>query len=433
MKVNVIDESPCQKILEIEVPEETVRQEIEDAYKNLSQNAVLPGFRRGKVPLDMLKSHYHEEVKKNTLEKLVEVSFREALEKSKIVPISRAKVDHFDFKEDKALVYKAHVEVKVPVKLGSYKGLAVKKPSVLIKDQEVDQALKDLQNRFAEYINVKERVAAKGDFLVLDFEGLIDGKPFSGGTVKDYFLELGSQVTIPGFEDQLAGVQAGEEKTVEATFPKDFANKDLASKTAVFQVKIKEVKQKKLSPLNDQFAKDISGLADLASLTEKVKDGLVQQKENQAKAAMMEQVLDKLLTTSTVEVPPSLLEAQITRLAAENERSLKQKGMSYKELGMEWEQIKKQLETKALEQVKVALIVEAVGEQEKIEVKDEEVDQRLEQYASQYHQDLGKLKKEFEEKGMTFQVRENVRDEKTMEFLMTQVAVEQESPILKAK
>ncbi|MBE6185406.1 MAG: trigger factor, partial [Bacillus sp. (in: Bacteria)] len=277
-----------QGVLTVEVDAETVEKGLDAAFKKVVKQVNVPGFRKGKMPRAFFEKRFGAEaLYQDALDIILPDAYAKAVEETGIEPVDTPNVDVEQMEKGKALIFKATVTVKPEVKLGEYKGLEVEKVDTTVTDEDVENELKSLQERYAELVVKEDGKAENGDTVVIDFEGFVDGEAFEGGAAENYSLELGSNSFIPGFEEQLVGVATGEEKEVEVTFPEEYHAAELAGKPATFKVKVHEIKTKQLPELDDEFAKDADDEVEtLAELKEKIKKDLTHSKEHAAEHAL---------------------------------------------------------------------------------------------------------------------------------------------------
>jgi len=288
--------------LTFEIGADKIKEGIDKAFQNTKKNLNVPGFRKGKVPRQIFNQMYGEEaLYQDALNIVLPEAYEQAIKDTEIEPVDQPKIDVDSMEKGKPWVLKAVVTVQPEVKLGDYKELSVTRQNTRVYAKDVDAELESRREKQAELVLKEDEAAVKGDTVVIDFKGFVDGKPFEGGESENYSLELGSNSFIPGFEDQLIGVKAGDEKEVKVTFPKDYQAEDLQDKEATFQVTVHEVKTKELPELDDEFAKDVDEDVDtLEELKAKIKDELKEQKESAAHEAIEDEALNQAVDISEI-------------------------------------------------------------------------------------------------------------------------------------
>ncbi|KXZ15348.1 trigger factor [Bacillus nakamurai] len=408
-------------VLTVEVDAETFKTALDDAFKKVVKQVSIPGFRKGKIPRGLFEQRFGvEALYQDALDILLPVEYPKAIEEAGIEPVDRPEIDVEKIEKGESLIFTAKVTVKPEVKLGDYKGLGIEKDDTAVTDEDVQNELKALQERQAELVVKEEGAVENGDTVVLDFEGFVDGEAFEGGKAENYSLEVGSGSFIPGFEEQLTGLEAGAEKDVEVTFPEEYHAEDLAGKPAVFKVKIHEIKAKELPELNDEFAKDIDEEVEtLAELTEKTKKRLEEAKENEADAKLREELVLKASENAEADVPQAMIDTELDRMMKEFEQRLQMQGMNlelYTQFsGQDENALKEQMKEDAAKRVKSNLTLEAIAQAENLEVTDEEVEAELTKMAEAYNMPVENIKQAI---GSTDAMKEDLKVRKAIDFLV---------------
>lgn len=408
-------------VLTVEVDAETFKTALDDAFKKVVKQVSIPGFRKGKIPRGLFEQRFGvEALYQDALDILLPVEYPKAVEEAGIEPVDRPEIDVEKIEKGESLIFTAKVTVKPEVKLGEYKGLGIEKDDTTVTDEDVQNELKTLQERQAELVVKEEGAVEEGNTVVLDFEGFVDGEAFEGGKAENYSLEVGSGSFIPGFEDQLVGLEAGAEKDVEVTFPEEYHAEELAGKPAVFKVKIHEIKAKELPELDDEFAKDIDEEVEtLAELTEKTKKRLEEAKENEADAKLREELVLKASENAEIDVPQAMVDTELDRMLKEFEQRLQMQGMNlelYTQFsGQDEAALKEQMKEDAEKRVKSNLTLEAIAKAENLEVSDEEVDAELTKMAEAYNMPVENIKQAI---GSTDAMKEDLKVRKAIDFLV---------------
>lgn len=408
-------------VLTVEVDAETFKTALDDAFKKVVKQVSIPGFRKGKIPRGLFEQRFGvEALYQDALDILLPVEYPKAVEEAGIEPVDRPEIDVEKIEKGESLIFTAKVTVKPEVKLGEYKGLGIEKDDTTVTDEDVQNELKALQERQAELVVKEEGAVEEGNTVVLDFEGFVDGEAFEGGKAENYSLEVGSGSFIPGFEDQLVGLEEGAEKDVEVTFPEEYHAEELAGKPAVFKVKIHEIKAKELPDLDDEFAKDIDEEVEtLAELTEKTKKRLEEAKENEADAKLREELVLKASENAEIDVPQAMVDTELDRMLKEFEQRLQMQGMNlelYTQFsGQDEAALKEQMKEDAEKRVKSNLTLEAIAKAENLEVSDEEVDAELTKMAEAYNMPVENIKQAI---GSTDAMKEDLKVRKAIDFLV---------------
>lgn len=360
MKVAVQELSPVARALTIEVPEEVVSREFSQAYEDLRRRVRLPGFRKGKAPVALLEQRYAQEVETDILRRLIPEFYRRAVAEAGLVPVDAPAIDQVALKREAPLSFTARVEIRPAIALQPYEGLRLTRKPALVTDADLEAALQVLQARHARLVACEpDHTAVAKDFVLMDFEGSAGGRPIKGARQEGYLVEIGSDILLPGFEEQLIGRHSDEAFEVRLTFPSDHPKAELAGREGVFQVKVREIKRRAVPPVDDDLAK-ATGLADtLADLTQKVRQELQARKAHEAEMAARDAVVDLLLDRHTIEAPPSMVERQLEAL-------LQRAGIA-DPTPEQREALRAQYEPLARKRVKAALLLEAIAERENIE------------------------------------------------------------------
>ncbi|MEB2358563.1 trigger factor [Bacillus pumilus] len=408
-------------VLTVEVDAETFNKALDDAFKKVVKQVSIPGFRKGKVPRGLFEQRFGvESLYQDALDILLPVEYPKAIDEAGIEPVDRPEIDVEKIEKGESLIFTAKVTVKPEVKLGDYKGLNVEKDDATVTDEDVQEELKGMQNRQAELVVKEEGAIENGDTVVLDFEGFVGGEAFEGGKAENYSLEVGSGSFIPGFEEQLVGLEAGAEKDVEVTFPEEYHAEDLAGKPAVFKVKIHEIKAKELPALDDEFAKDVDEEVEtLAELTEKTKKRLEEAKENEAEGKLREELVEKASENAEVDIPQAMVDTELDRMMKEFEQRLQMQGMNlelyFQFSGQDENALKEQMKEDAAKRVKSNLTLEAIAAAENLQVSDEEVEEELSKMAEAYNMPIENIKQAI---GSTDAMKEDLKVRKAIDFLV---------------
>ena len=420
---STIEKTEGNKVsLKIEISYEDFEKEIQKAYTKNRGRFAVPGFRQGKVPRKIIESNYGDTVfYEDAINSVFPPAYEKAIEEHDLEPIDRPSLDLEDIKKGEPVILLVDVEVKPEVKLGEYKGIEVEKEEFNVTDEDIENELKNIQERNARIVEVEDRPAEDGDILTLDYSGSVNGEKFDGGTAKNQQLELGSDSFIPGFEEQLVGVSKDEETEVKVTFPDEYHVEELEGEEAVFEVKVHEIKSKELPELDDELAKDVSEFDTLDEVKEDIKKKLEEEAKKKEEASFENGVIDKVCENAEVETPDILIEDQIDANVQNFSQRLGQQGLQlekYLELtGMNMSDFRGQFEEDAQRLAKAELVIDAISEKEEIEATDDEVEKDLEEMSKQYGQDLEEVKKRFSENDLDY-LKMGIIKRKTVEFLV---------------
>ncbi|KIL40292.1 trigger factor [Gordoniibacillus kamchatkensis] len=409
-------------VLEVEVDEAQVASALDKAFKKVVARVSVPGFRKGKVPRQLFEKRFGvESLYQDAIDIILPEAYVQAVEEAGIEPVDRPEVDIEQFAKGQPLKFKAKVTVKPEVQLGEYKGIEVEAQDSEVTDEEVAEELNRQQQRHAELATKEEGAAEKGDIAVIDFEGFVDGEAFQGGKAEKYSLELGSGSFIPGFEEQVVGMEKGQEKEVNVTFPEDYHADELKGKAALFKVKLHDIKSKVLPELDDEFAKDVSEFDTLEEYKQDIKSRLSERKQESAKAALETAVVEKAAANAEVDIPQAMIETEVDQMLREFERRIRSQGMTldlyYQFSGQNEDALKEQMRADAEKRVRNNLVLEAIAKAENIEASDADVDAELQKIADSMNRPVAEIRAAVEGGGNLEGLKQDVVIRKTVEFL----------------
>ena len=419
MKVNVEEISGVKKKVNVEISEDEVTKEINSFYEELKKKARIKGFRPGKVPRNILERQFKDYVKTEVIQKLIQDTYPKAFSEAALEPVSPPVVDHQELENGKPFQYSAIIEVKPDIKLEGYLGLNIEGKKEEVKEEEVEERLKGLQNLYANLKTISEaRPIQNGDYVIIDYEGKMDGKPLEEGKAIDYTVEVGSGRFIPTFEEKLIGLRAEEEKEIDIPFPDDYGYKKWAGKTVAFRVKIKEIKEKILPSLDDEFAKDLGNYSSLEELKAQLNQDIEREKQLALDRHLKDLVVDQLLQANSFEAPESLVKEQSNALVSNMKLRLASQGMDINSLGVTEEKLHENYQEMARKQVRTFLILEKIAGQEGITVTDEEVEGRLKEISEKSRQKFDAVKRYYEKNGLIPEMKAGILSDKTLSFLL---------------
>lgn len=376
---------------------------LDKAFKKANAKAKIDGFRPGKAPKDVYLKHYGvESLFMEASNIAVESAYQKMVEENKGIEIAAQPVLDIRSIDEKYIEYVFTITLKPEVKLGKYKGLGIKKEEVKVTKKEIDEAVNHMREHYKENI-VKDGAIAKGDIAVIDFEGFKDGKAFEGGKGENYSLEIGSNTFIPGFEDQLIGMKAGEEKDINVTFPEDYHAENLKGAPVVFKVKVNEVKEVKIPELDKEFFEDLGmdGIDSKEALEKQVKENITAQKDHEAEDKYIDTLLAKIAENTEIDVPETMINDETDRMVDQFAEHITMQGISleqfYKFTNSTKETLKEQYKEEATKRIKYRLILEAIIKAEKITVSDKEVEEKIEEIAKKYNMTKEEVKKQYGE------------------------------------
>jgi len=419
VKVSVKDVNSYRKLLTIEVPLEEVKKAFDDVYREIGSSANIPGFRKGKIPRNIVEAHYKSEARNEVLKRIVPESYSKAVGEKKLNPVLPPVVDKVSFDPDKPLSFEAQVDVRPEIKLPKYKGIEIEIKKSDVKDSDVDAAMKNLQERNATFEPVTGRGIEPGDFAMLDHEIIVDGKAVDTG--KDLLWDIKDDGYFPNMATGLKGAKAGDARDIETTLPKEYKKGEFGGKKAVIKATVKEIKVKKLPELNDEFVKELGGgIKDIAELKGKVREELTRYSDDVKRMQKEGKINEFLVKKTSFEVSPELVEKQIDFLIKdENERHKYHAATEKTGEAKRREALKEQ----AANQVKLYFIFETIAEAEKIEATEAEVDERIKGIAARLGKNYFEVKKFFVAEGKVDTLRDKIREDKVVKFLIEQAKI----------
>lgn len=408
--------------LTIEVAAEELEKAIEATYQKNKSKISIPGFRKGKVPRQMIERMYGKEVfYEDAANALIPDAYEKALDECEEDIVSSPSIDVVQIEAGKPFIFTAEVALKPEVKLGKYKGVKVEKADIAVTDEEVDAEINKERENNARNIEVTDRAVKDGDITTLDFEGFVDGVAFEGGKGENYPLTIGSGAFIPGFEEQLIGAEIGKEVEVNVTFPEDYQAEDLKGKAAVFKCTVKEIKEKQLPELDDEFASEVSEFETLAEYKADVKGKLEERKAKEAKDAKEAAVIEEIVKDSEMEIPEAMLATQQRQMVDEFAQRIQMQGLSidqyFQFTGSSYEQMIEQVKPQAEKRIQSRLVLEAVVKAENITATDEDYEDELKVMAEAYQMEVEKVKELLPEKSVA-QIKEDIAVKKAAEFVV---------------
>lgn len=412
-------------VLDVEIDAEQVAAALDKAFRKVVAKVTVPGFRKGKVPRKIFEARFGvESLYQDAIDILLPEAYSKALDQTGIEPVSRPEVDVEQFAKGQPFKFKAKVTVKPEVKLGEYKGVEVPAADTEVTEEEINKELERMQQRHAELVVVDEGPVQMGDIANIDFEGFLDGEPFEGGKGENYSLELGSGSFIPGFEEQVVGLNIAEEKDINVTFPENYHAENLAGKAVVFKVKLNGIKRKNLPALDDEFAKDVSEFDTLEEYKQDLAAKLKERKEKDAEAARENAVIDKIVEASEVDIPEVMIEDETDQIMNEFESRLRMQGMTldlYCQFsGQSKEALREQMKGDAAKRVRNNLVLEAVAKAENLEVSESEVDEELENLSKLYNRSVDELRSIFTSNGYLNTLTTDLKIRKAVKFVVEQ-------------
>lgn len=407
--------------LELTIEAQKFDEAIQKVYFKSAKYFNIPGFRKGKAPMNIVEKYYGKEIfYEDAFNEIVPNELEEALKENNIEVVSKADIDVVQIEKGKDLIFTAIFQTKPEVELGKYKGIEIKKIEYNVSDDDVNHELGHMQDHNSRLITVEDREVQNGDITTIDFEGFVNGEAFEGGKAEGHELEIGSNTFIPGFEDQIVGMKIDEERDIKVKFPEEYFSKELAGKDAVFKVKLHEIKKKELPELDDEFAKDVSEYDTLEELKKSIIDKLEKENKEKEKYETEDSVIKAVCENIKVEIPTGMIETETEDMLKNFETKLSYQGIKLEQylqiMGKTSEEVKKEYEPQAVEAIKSRLMLEAVIKAEKIEAKEEEIEEKVKEMAKNY----GKENNEdfIKNENVRKYIKSGIESEKALDFLV---------------
>ncbi len=418
MDVVVEDVSALTKKITITLPEKGVQKKLEKAYGKLQRETKMKGFRRGKVPRTVIVRHYQGQVEAEVGEKLVQDSYFDAIEQEKVDPVVHPDISEPKFNEDGTFSYVANIDVRPEFELGEYKGIEVEKTPGEISEAAVEIEIEELRRDMAPLRSVEGRGIENGDVIVVDFEGFHNGKAMKEVKNENYSIDVGAGKLSPEFEEKLVGMKQGEDANHEVEFPAEYVNPMLAGKTVEFRVQVKEVKERMLPELNDEFAKDVdekhTSLADLQSV---IRERLQKEKDEQAEGDLTDKIMLKLLEGHEFDVPERLVRFEVEEMIKNTEKSLEQQGLNLESAGINRDELAERSKETAEKRVRGDFILKKIADAEDIKVNDEDLDRAFKRIGDQYNMPIAQVKEFFQSRDDLLPFMNEILNEKILTFL----------------
>ncbi len=407
--------------LEITIEASKFDEAIKKVYFKSAKYFNIPGFRKGKAPMNIVEKYYGDEIfYEDAFNEVVPDELETAVKENNLEVVSRPDIDVKQIGKGQDLIFTAVMQTKPEAELGKYKGIEIKKIEYNVTDEDINHELGHMQEHNSRLISIEDRPVESGDIAIIDFEGFVDGKAFEGGKAEGHELEIGSNTFIPGFEDQVIGMKIDEEKDINVKFPEEYFSKNLAGKDATFKVKVHEIKKKELPELDDEFAKDVSEFDTLKELKNSIKEKKQKQNDERAKYETQDAVIKAVCENIKVDIPSGMIETEVDNMIKDMEQRLSYQGLKLDQylqmLGKTQEDLRKEYEPQAIDGIKSRLALEAVIKAEKIEASEEEIDEKLKEMAKNYGRENDEefLKNE----NVRNYIKQGLTSEKALDFLV---------------
>ena len=410
-----------QGVLSVTVPAEKFDNALDKAFKKVVKQINVPGFRKGKVPRQIFEQRFGvEALYQDAADIVLPEAYGEAIEETGIKPVDQPEIEVQQIEKGQDFKFDATVTVEPEVELGDYKGLEIEKQDADLTDEEVDEAINQQLNQLSEMVVKEDGAVEEGDTVNIDFDGYVDGEQFEGGQADSYDLEIGSGSFIPGFEEQLVGVKAGEEKDVNVTFPEEYHAEELAGKEATFKTKVNEIKYKEVPELDDEIANELDSDAETVDqYKENLRKRLAEQKQTEAENVQKEEAIQKASDNAKIDIPEAMVNTELDRMLQEFGQRMQQQGLSletyFQISGQDESQLREQMKDDAEARVRTNLTLTAIADKEDIEVSEEDIDKELEKMSEQFNISVEDIKNTL---GNTDIVKNDVRIQKVIDLLV---------------
>ncbi len=424
MKVQVETLDSVRKKVEVILPEETVAGIRESIYDEIRKNAKIKGFRQGKVPKSILIQYYKDYIEEETRKRVLQETMFDALKEAKVEPVIEPVVDFLENAQEPG--YSLECEILPEVQLPQYMGIEIEADAIKITDEDVAQRIESMRSFHASFEPKEAAAAEKGDFVVIKYQGYHNGEALKQIVAEAYPLELGNAMLMPEFENQIIGMRENEEKDVEITFPDDYPDKEIAGKLILFKVTIKEIKQKKLPDVNDDFARDMS-YENMEVMQKAVREELAIEKENFRKRELTQKALDFLMKDIDVPVPQRFLEKRTTGLIEDARERYQQQKFSAEELKNIEEQMRVDFGKRAQERIKVEIVLARIAEKEGIKADDKDIEERLKTIAEDANKTYNEVKGIYEQYGLMPGLKDSIVEEKTVSYLLDNAVIKEKA------
>lgn len=426
MKVEIQEISPIKKKLLFEVPEAEYQTELNKAYDKLKKKVQIKGFRKGKVPRNVLEKYYGARTSMETVSELVDKNYRKAIAEHQIPAVGMPDVQDLKMDAGQPVTFSAEVEVQPKIIAKHFEKIKLKKKKIEVSAEEIEQELKQIQRSQAQWVPVAEgQEAAAGHQVTINFEGKLDGVVFEGGSGQNVPVTLGSNQFLPDFETGLLGAKSGESREFEVKFPENYGAAHLQNKTAVFSAEILSIKQEELPELDDELAKDLGKHESLAALKEEVEARLSDAKEKQERGELFKQVLDHLISKNKFELPESMVSRELDYMWNTVTQQLKQQNMSPEQVGIDEKDYREKNREEAIRRIKGFLLFDNIAEQNELKVEESELEAKLEEIAKNYNQPVDVVKKFYQEQNMIRPLFNQILEEKTLNFVLDKAKIKE--------
>lgn len=435
MKVDVKELGPLKRLIKVEIPEDVVSKKFLEVFFDINKKIQIPGFRQGKVPMNILEKRFAIEARDDVIRSLIPDYYERAVKDLGVMPVADPMIEDIVVNRNAPLSFTATVEVKPQFELGTYTGMKLVKKKITVTEEDVDKVLKAMQEFYGELVVWEDdHATVTGDYLIIDFEGFLEGKPVENGKAEGLLVRIGDKMLLPDFEEQLKGRKKGDEFEIKVEIPEGGRLKvpipgqplESVAKIATFKVKIKEIKRKDLPNIDEEFAKD-AGAESLSELRERIKKDLLERREREAEASDKNLLIKKLTEVHTFDVPPSLVQMEIEGMIEGTRQHILQSGKSPEEVGFNPDVARKEFEGQARNNTKSALILEAIADKEGINVQIEDIEDEIKRIAEGAKKPLEEVRRLMMlQEGVMEEIKARILGKKVMDFVYSKAVLEEE-------
>ena len=424
MKVQIEEISPIKKKLNIEVPETEYKQALEKAYEKLKKKVQIKGFRKGKVPRDILEKYYGAKTSMETVSDLVDQSYRQAVTEQSIQAVGMPNISDLKIEENSPVTFTAEVEVQPKIEAKNFEKIKLKKKKAQVNPEELQKELLALQKSHAQWVPAEaEALSAEGHTVSINFEGSIDGVPFDGGKGENVQVSLGQNRFLPDFEKGLLGLAKGGMTEFEVKFPADYGSPNLQDKTAAFKVEILEIKKEDLPELDDEFAKDLGKFDTFNKVKEEIENRMLEAKDKEQRAELFNQVLDHLIKKNSFELPEAMVTRELDYMWRSVLQQLEQQKLTPEKVGLNEPEYREKNREEAVRRIKGFILFDSIANQTSLEVEEAEIEVKLEEIAKGYQQPVDVVKKFYQEQNLIRPLYNQILEEKTLDFIISKAKV----------
>ena len=424
VNVKIEDVSPVKKKLSFEIPWDDVKKALDAAYHKVGKQVKVKGFRPGKTPRKILETYYKDQAEGEAVSDLVNTYYWQALEEKNITPTSQPTIDQSGLKSESQFVFSATVEIKPEVEPKDYLALELEKEEPVVTEEILNGRVEEIRNMYSTLEDIQEtRPIEKSDFVTIDFQGSADGQELDALKAENYLLEVGSQRFVPGFEDELIGLKKGESKEFRVKFPENYNMEKLAGKDVDFKVLVKDLKQKRIPELDENFLKNFESYETIADLKEGLKKSLEEEQKTRVEADFKRQMVDKLLESNVFEVPGTLVDRQLYLMMINAQQRMAYNGMDPKKAAELSYRMRDNMKAEAEKQVRLSLLLEAIAKKESIQTEEHDLENRLKDMATRYGQDVETVRQSYEKDDLMDGLKAEIVEQKTLAFIESKAKI----------